>query len=94
MATLRQGHPAQLPVQVASGKPFAPAYFDSRPLRASAQIPSPPERPYRLGETPSELPAADASTTELAAAARPRSPSYAPRAYDMRPCYMSGNGLY
>ena len=108
MATLRQGHPAQLPVQVASGKPFAPAYFDSRPLRASVQIPSPPDRPYRLGETPSELPAAAASTTELAA--RPRSPSvdaqepvgprvspvsaYAPRVYDMRPGYMSGSGLY
>jgi rare lipoprotein A len=108
IATLRQGHPAQLPVQVASGKSFAPAYFDSRPLRASAQVPSPPDRPYRLGETPDEVPASDASTTELAAAARPRSPSAAAhdtvgprvspvsayRAYDMRPGYMSGSGLY
>jgi rare lipoprotein A len=44
-ATLREGGPAQLPVQVASGKPFAPTYFDNRPLRATARIPSPPDRP-------------------------------------------------
>jgi rare lipoprotein A len=110
MATLREGGPAQLPVQVASGKPFAPTYFDSRPLRATTRIPSPPDRPYSLGDTPRELPAAEAPTTELAAAARPRSsnaearepagadgslvPAYAPRAYDMRPAYVSGRGLY
>ena len=109
IATLREGGPAQLPVQVASGKPFAPTYFDNRPLRATARIPSPPDRPYSLGDTPRELPAAEAPTTELAA--RPRavevpkranllraagSPvsAYAPRAYDMRPGYMSGRGLY
>jgi rare lipoprotein A len=108
IATLREGGPAQLPVQVASGKPFVPTYFDNRPLRATARIPSPPDRPYSLGDTPRELPAAEAPTTELAA--RPRASNYevrepveaagspvsayAPRAYDMRPGYMSGRGLY
>jgi len=108
IATLREGGPAQLPVQLASGKPFAPTYFDNRPLRASARIPSPPDRPYSLGDAPRELPAAEAPTTELAArprasnteAAEPveaaRSPvsAYAPRVYDMRPGYISGRGLY
>ena len=106
IATLREGGPAKLPVQVASGKSFAPTYFDHRPMRAAGRIPSPPDRPYSLGDTPRELPAAEAPTTELAA--RPRasdvrepvetagSPvsAYAPRAYDMRPGYMSGRGLY
>ena len=102
IATLRHGVPAQLPVQVASGQPYAPAYFDNRPLRtySSAQIPSPPDRPYRLGETPSELPAGEAPTTELAAAARPRTTSaspvtaYAPKGYEARSGFMSGRGLY
>jgi len=48
MATLRDGAPAQAPVMVASAKPFAPAYFDSRPMSKAA--PLPPERPYRLGD--------------------------------------------
>jgi len=52
VATLREGGPAQLPVQVASGKPFAPTYFDNKPLRAKAHIPSPPDRPYSLGDMP------------------------------------------
>ena len=100
MATLREGGPAQLPVRVASGgKPFVPAYFDNRPLRAATRIPSPPDRPYSLGDAPRELPAAEAPTTELAAAARPRSAgppvsAYAPQAYDVRSGYMSGRGLY
>ena len=107
IATLREGGPAQLPIQLASGKAFVPAYFDNRPLRATSRIPSPPDRPYSLGDTPRELPAAEAPTTELAAAARPRADAreplgadgppvstYAPRAYDIRPGYMSGRGLY
>jgi rare lipoprotein A len=104
VATLREGGPAQLPVQLASR---APAHFDNRSLRGSVQIPSPPDRPYSLGETPRELPAAEAPTTELAA--RPRSTAEvrdlaglggspvsanAPRAYDIRPGYISGRGLY
>jgi rare lipoprotein A len=108
IATLREGGPAQLPVQVASGKSFAPTYFDNRPLRAASRIPSPPDRPYSLGDEPRELPAAEAPTTELAARPRASNPgmrepveaagspvsAYAPRAYDMRPGYMSGRGLY
>jgi len=107
IATLREGGLAQLPVQLASGKPIVPAHFDNRPLRTMGRIPSPPDRPYNLGDTPRELPAAEAPTTELAAAARPRAETrepvgaqgspvsaYAPRAYDIRPGYMSGRGLY
>jgi rare lipoprotein A len=107
IATLREGGSAQLPVQFASGKPFVPAYFDNRPLRSTTRIPSPPDRPYSLGDTPRELPAAEAPTTELAAAARPRAEArapvgtdgpplsaYTPRTYDIRPGYMSGRGLY
>jgi rare lipoprotein A len=107
IATLREGGSAQLPVQLASDKPFAPAFFDNRPLRSTTRIPSPPDRPYSLGDTPREMPAAEAPTTELAAAARPRAEArepvgadgppvstYAPRAYDIRPGYMSGRGLY
>lgn len=109
VATLREGVPARPPVQVASSRPFAPTYFDSRPLR-TADVPSPPDRPYRLGEGPGELPAAEAPTTELAAAARPRAISaaargpaapvaspvsaYAPGGNDARSGFMSGRGLY
>jgi rare lipoprotein A len=109
VATLREGVPARPPVQVASSRPFAPTYFDSRPLR-TADVPSPPDRPYRLGEGPGELPAAGAPTTELAAAARPRAISaaargpaapvaspvsaYAPGGNDARSGFMSGRGLY
>lgn len=78
MATLREGSPAEAPVQVASNKPFAPAYFDTRPMtEVAAKVP--PERPYRLGEGARELPAefeaktaSRAPTTELAAATRPQ----------------------
>ena len=104
-ATLREGGPAQLPVQVASGKPFAPTYFDNRPLRATARIPSPPDRPYSLGDTRARTAggrSADHRTRRAAARGNARtcgaagSPvsAYAPRAYDMRPGYMSGRGLY
>ena len=76
-ATLREGAPAAAPVLVASNREFAPAFFDARPM-ASAKVPPPPDRPYRLGEGAREVPgeistktAAHAPTTELAAAARP-----------------------
>ena len=74
MATLREGNPAQAPVQVASNRSFAPAYFDGRPMTnfSSRQIPSPPDRPYRLGEGARDVAAVEPHTTELAAAARPR----------------------
>ncbi|HEY5280692.1 MAG TPA: septal ring lytic transglycosylase RlpA family protein [Pseudolabrys sp.] len=78
VATLREGGPAEAPVQVASAKSFAPAYFDNRPMTKMAPIP--PDRPYRLGE--GEMPVGDAPvpvktayvpapTIELAAARAP-----------------------
>ena len=78
-ATLREGAPGSAKVQVASAGSFAPAYFDARPMTQSANLgaaraPTPPERPYRLGEGAREVPAAPAARTEtyeLAAAARP-----------------------
>ena len=50
LATLREpGHAA--PVQVASNKPYAPVYFDAHPMtKLPARVPSPPDRPYALGE--------------------------------------------
>ena len=58
VATLREpGMPAP-PVQVASNKPYAPTYFDSRPMtQMPARVPAPPDRPYRLGEGAREVPA-------------------------------------
>jgi rare lipoprotein A len=56
-ATLRE--PGMAPVQVASVKGFAPTYFDNRPLtQLSANVPAPPDRPYRLGEGARNVPAA------------------------------------
>ncbi|MBI2717067.1 MAG: septal ring lytic transglycosylase RlpA family protein [Rhizobiales bacterium] len=95
MATLREGAPATVaPVQVASNKPYAPAFFDNRPMTqyssmqgSSMQEPAPPNRPYRLGEGARELPAQNAPqavprtpTVELAAAARSQAPPFAARA--------------
>lgn len=73
MATLREGTPAMAPVMVASaGKPFAPAYFDSRPMtEVATRVPAmPPERPYRLGD--------DGGRAVASAAPMPRSPQTAP----------------
>ena len=105
-ATLREGMPAG--VRVASNKPFVPEMFDTRPLsRVAGPVPSPPDRPYRLGEGPREVAAAQqpAPTLELAAAARSQpvhsadepavSPvsAYAPVRYDGG-AVMRGRGLY
>ena len=47
------------PVLVASNKPYAPTYFDNRPMtQLPARVPAPPDRPYRLGEGAREVPAA------------------------------------
>jgi rare lipoprotein A len=108
MATLREGTPAPAaPVMVASAKDYVPTYFDSRPMTGA--VPSPPDRPYRLGEGAREVPAIEvqaepAPTVELAAASRPEpavaerttSPvsAYAPVRYDGRSSFMSGRGLY
>jgi rare lipoprotein A len=112
IATLREGSPATAPVQVVSSKPFAPAYSDGRPMAtfSSTGIPSPPDRPYRLGEGAREVAAVRAPTTELAAATRPRNarpvaPEPADEAEPIAspvPAYMptrydpafSGRGLY
>jgi rare lipoprotein A len=102
MATLRDTGPANAkPVMVASTKPYAPAYFDSRPLTEL-----PPERPFRLGErtrvaAAHDLPAPVVAgpTTELAANAHtapaptPVS-AYAPVRDDGHAGFMSGRGLY
>jgi rare lipoprotein A len=74
IATLREGSSASAPLQVASNKLFAPAYFESGRVANSSSngIPSPPDRPYRLGEDARNIPAVEAETTEFAAATRPR----------------------
>jgi peptidoglycan lytic transglycosylase len=72
-ATLREPGMAAPAVQVASNKGYAPTYFDNRPLtQLSAEVPAPPDRPYRLGEGARDIPAVPAHTVELAAAARPQ----------------------
>jgi rare lipoprotein A len=50
-ATLRHGTPAPAPseVRVASAKPFIPEYFDPTPI-SRGPVPTPPERPYELGQ--------------------------------------------
>ncbi len=50
MATLREGEPAPSPslVRVASAKGFVPASLSSRP--AVRDVPTPPDRPYGLGD--------------------------------------------
>jgi rare lipoprotein A len=116
MATLREGVPAPAaPVRVASNTRFAPAYFDSRPMtevpaRIPANVPPPPDRPYRLGEEGAREVTADvpvprqAPTMELAAASRPSAPAaeptvspvsaYASVRYDGHAGFMGGRGLY
>jgi rare lipoprotein A len=86
MATLREGTPAHAPVQVASSGGFAPAYFDSRPLKevASGPVPAPPDRPYRLGEGAATMPQQPSATVELAANNRPQ-PAFARPAPEAQP---------
>jgi len=108
-ATLRE--PGMAPVQVASAKGFAPTHFDNRPLtQLSADVPAPPERPYRLGEGARSVPAV--RSVELAAAAPqpaaaveqdeapPAEPlvspvsAYLPVGYANGAGFLSGRGLY
>ncbi|MGH6665488.1 MAG: septal ring lytic transglycosylase RlpA family protein [Pseudolabrys sp.] len=72
-STLRDGTPGILPqVQVASAGGYAPTYFDNRPL-AQARVPSPPDRPFRLGEGAREVPAVASRPRAIeVAAARPQ----------------------
>lgn len=73
IATLREGSQAIGPIQVTSSRPFTPAFLDGRQRNfATTGVPSPPDRPYRLGEDARDQPALTAPTTKLAAATRPR----------------------
>jgi hypothetical protein len=101
---LREGSQTPATLQLASSKPFAPAYPDSRRATnfSANGIPSPPDRPYRLGEGARDVPPVEAQTTELAAATRPRTTEpatspvsvYVPTRYDGRAGFMGGRGLY
>lgn len=101
-ATLREGVPDS-GVRVASDNRFVPEIADQRPRLRMADVPAPPERPYRLGEGAADIPvAARPAETRLAAAhrepaARPALSSpvsaYAPVRYDGS-AVMSGRGLY
>jgi rare lipoprotein A len=85
MATLRDGSPAPASsVMVASTDQYVPAYFDNRKL---ANVPSPSDRPFRLGEGAHEVPAVTVSArsaverhplTEVASAAPSRTRAPAP----------------
>jgi rare lipoprotein A len=79
LATLRDSGPANVkPVMVASAKPFAPAYFDSRPMT---------RQKFKAGGAAREMAdaatAARVPTTELAANARVASDEAAPSAIPM-----------
>jgi len=73
IATLREGSSAA-PVQLSGNKLFAPANFSGRSVAkfTVGDMPSPPDRPYRLGEDRRESESDASTSTELAAAARPR----------------------
>ena len=81
IATLRENAPAEAPILLASGKPFVPTFFDNRRVTrfSSSRIPSPPDRPYRLGEGTREVPMVESQTTEFAAATRQRAAAPAQR---------------
>jgi rare lipoprotein A len=108
MATLREGQPATArPVRVAANQNYERTYFDPRYM---TDIPSPPDRPFALGETansaapgPAAVAATRTPTTELAAVSRSQPAqistssvsAYAPVSYDAPASgFMSGRGLY
>ncbi len=99
-ATLRDHNADGADVKIASADSFAPASFDPRPMTRAMPprlAPTPPERPYTLGE--GQMQTAPASTVELAAAtwpetATPQVPAYAPVRYDGSAGVVSGRGLY
>ena len=95
IATLREGVPAQAPVMVASSRPFAPAYFDSRPMSSiRGPVPQPPERPYGLGEGVSQVAAAEPASVSAEEPAVSPVSAYAPVRDDSRAGFMNGRGLY
>jgi rare lipoprotein A len=74
VATLRDGAPAsEKSVMVASNKPYAPTFFDNRPM---SEVPRPPERPFRVDGAQQvaslEVEADEAPVAEAVSAARPR----------------------
>jgi len=105
-ATLREGVPSA-GVRVASAKPFVPEMFDSRPLKQVTNIPTPPGRPYTLGEGAREVSSVEQRAPKMAVAAEPLAPihsaaeppvspvsAYAPVRYDGATAVTSGRGLY
>lgn len=73
MATLREGAPAEAPVQVASSRAYVPTYFDTRPMtELQTRVPPRAERSYRTAGAVRTVAAAEplpqrAATVELAA---------------------------
>jgi rare lipoprotein A len=97
MATLREGTPAEAPVQVASANgSFVPTYVDRRRTRQVAPIPA--ERPYSLGE--SETEGAEVASADTGQQAAPPAAGFAPASifaperYNGQAGFMSGRGLY
>jgi rare lipoprotein A len=99
MATLRQGEPAPTPslVRLASAKPFVPAAASRVALR---DVPTPPDRPYGLGDgqmVSNYRPGGSQQTSAVARAreaeppmrASPALSAYAPT----RPDFQSGGGV-
>ena len=100
MATLRQGEPAPTPslVRLASAKPFVPAAAVSRVVLRD--VPTPPDRPYGLGDgqmVSNYRPGGSQQTSAVARAreaeppmrAQPALSAYAPA----RPDFQSGGGV-
>jgi rare lipoprotein A len=99
-ATLRERNGApDSQVKVASAEAYTPTYFDPRLMAPVRKPPTPPERPYAMGEGAAQRQAQAAPTVELAAASRaqptPSSVSaHAPVRYDGPAGFMNGRGLY
>jgi rare lipoprotein A len=109
MATLRDHDRPETakPVMVASNKPFAPAYFDSRPMtqapRPAAGQETAAAEPVEEADSAEEAPAparinAAQAFVRTAESSQERSTSpvsaYAPTRYDGHAGFMSGRGLY
>ena len=79
MATLREGTPAAMaPVQVASNKPYAPAYFDNRPMTQYSSMQASSVQ-GSSNQAPAPQAAPRTQNVELAATARPQAPQFAAR---------------
>lgn len=67
-------------VQVASNKPYAPEFFDARPIARVTNVPEPPERPYALGESDEAAPRVVAEAEPARFGGEPRPPLRSPAA--------------